>query len=51
VSFDVYQDQRIWINAKADMLKTYLKYKDTLYKAVDTDVVVQHEERRMINRL
>jgi hypothetical protein len=51
VSFDVYQDQSKWKNVKADMLKTYLKYKDTLYKAVDTDVVVQYEEQKMINKL
>ncbi|KAI9472436.1 MAG: hypothetical protein EXX96DRAFT_542532 [Benjaminiella poitrasii] len=51
VSFDVYQDQAKWTTVKADMLKTYLKYKDTLFKVVDTDVVVQFEEQRMIKRL
>lgn len=33
------------------MLKTYNQYKDTLYKAVGSDTVVQYEEQRMINRL
>lgn len=31
VSFDVYQDQGKWIQ----VLQTYLKYKDSLYKAMD----------------
>ncbi|KAI9008428.1 hypothetical protein CLU79DRAFT_776960 [Phycomyces nitens] len=28
-----------------------MRYKDTLYKAIGTDAVVQYEEERMINRL
>lgn len=52
VSFDVYQNQSKWINVKTDMLKTFLKCKDNLYKAVvSSDTIVQYEEQRMINRL
>lgn len=32
------------------MLHTYLKYKDTLYKAVGTDAVVMYEERKTIKK-
>ncbi|KAI9478250.1 MAG: hypothetical protein EXX96DRAFT_608802 [Benjaminiella poitrasii] len=47
-SFDVYEDQTKWRTVKSDMLKTYLKYKNTKYKVVNTDVVEQFKEQRMI---
>ncbi|KAI9004284.1 hypothetical protein CLU79DRAFT_841332 [Phycomyces nitens] len=51
VSFGVHKDQCKWMDVKGDMLKMYMRYKDTLYKAIGTDAVVQYEEERMINRL
>ncbi|KAI9005505.1 hypothetical protein CLU79DRAFT_723915 [Phycomyces nitens] len=51
VSFGIHKDQCKWMDVKGDMLKMYMRYKDTLYKAIGTDAVVQYEEERMINRL
>lgn len=51
VSYDVYNDQCKWDQVKEDMLETYMKYKDTLYKVIGSDAVTQFEEERMVNRL
>ncbi|KAG2192493.1 hypothetical protein INT47_009692 [Mucor saturninus] len=40
VSSDVYKTQSNWINVKEDMLNIYLKYKDSLYKAVGKEAVI-----------
>lgn len=51
MSHDVYEDQRHWMKVKKDMLEVYRRYRDTLYKAEDTDAVIEYEDKRMINRL
>lgn len=51
VRFDVDQDQSKWIQVKKDMLDTYLKYKDSLYKAIYADVVIHYEEKKTVSRL
>ncbi|KAI7868052.1 uncharacterized protein EV154DRAFT_582268 [Mucor mucedo] len=51
VSYNVYKTQSNWINVKEDMLNTYLKYKDSLYRAVGTEAVVNYEEQKMLTKL
>lgn len=53
VSYDVYKDQTKWRNVKSDMLKTYIKFKNTLYTNVSftEPIEIELSELRMLNRL
>lgn len=50
VAFEVYNDQSRWIKVKQQMLQTYLKYHNTLYKPVEENAV-EFEKIKMIRRL
>ncbi|KAI8988752.1 hypothetical protein BDB01DRAFT_833808 [Pilobolus umbonatus] len=52
VSFEIYKDQSRWERVKDDMLKTYMQYKDTLYKSTsESDSILRFKEEKMIRRL
>ncbi|KAG2191822.1 hypothetical protein INT47_006653 [Mucor saturninus] len=50
VALEVFNDQSKWIKVKHQMLETYLKYHDTLYKPVD-EKVIELERIKMVKRL
>ncbi|KAI8992215.1 hypothetical protein BDB01DRAFT_777555 [Pilobolus umbonatus] len=47
----LYKDEDDWYKVKQKMKNTYLKYKDTLYKGVGTEMENKVEEDIMMNRL
>ncbi|KAI8985992.1 hypothetical protein BDB01DRAFT_787166 [Pilobolus umbonatus] len=51
VAFEVYKDEGDWYKVKQKMKNTYLKYKDTLYKGVGTEMENKVEEDIMMERL
>ncbi|KAI8969525.1 hypothetical protein BDB01DRAFT_840179 [Pilobolus umbonatus] len=51
VAFEVYKDEDYWYKVKQKMKNTYLKYKDTLYKGVETEMENKVEEDIMMNKL
>ncbi|KAI9332626.1 hypothetical protein BD770DRAFT_403097 [Pilaira anomala] len=52
VSLSVYHHQENWINVKQDMLSTYQKYQDSLYKpVVSTQTMVDFEQTKMLKKL